>query len=326
MRDDRAESGCRAVFPSALSRRSLQPLRPDGMLQSACPAKPDPTVADDPHSTLPPPATDPHATRFPGKGEAGLGEPSAPQVADRDPACRLVGNYVIERELGRGGMGVVYLATHAEFRDRRYAVKLMSSALASPNAHELFRREVQAVGQSQHPNLLYAIDAGMHDGSLYLVTEFVEGQDIGRILGDRGPLPLPFVYEIGRQIATGLAFAHTNGIVHRDIKPQNVILHPSGVVKILDLGLAAVRDATGGDLRAEAVVGKPAYMPPEQWRRGDPVSAATDMYALGCTLFEMLTGQTPFPVSDHPDLAAQRKAHLELEPPPRRSKSMPLRS
>lgn len=271
-------------------------------------------VADDPLSTVPPPraARDPHATRYSAPGAGGPGEDRA--AAEAGPSLRVVGNYVIERELGRGGMGVVYLAAHAQLRDRRYAVKLMSGATASPAAAEQFRGEVKAIGKSHHPNLLYAIDAGTHGGSLYLVTEFVEGQDLGRILRDRGPLPPAIACEIGRQIATGLAFAHANGIVHRDVKPQNVILQPNGQVKILDLGLAAVRDATEGELRGDAVVGTPAYMPPEQWRRGEAVSPAIDVYALGCTLFELLTGRTPFPVSEHPDLAAQRRAHLELEP------------
>lgn len=270
-------------------------------------------VADDPLSTVPSPASeDPHATRYSSPGAGGPGADRSP--AGSGPEPRVVGNYVIERELGRGGMGVVYLATHAQLRDRRYAVKLISGATGSPAAVEQFRGEIKATGKSHHPNLLYAIDAGTHDGSLYLVTEFVEGQDLGRILRDRGPLPPAVACEIGRQIAIGLAAAHANGIVHRDVKPQNLILQPNGQVKILDLGLAAVRDATGGELRGDAVVGTPAYMPPEQWRRGEAVSPAIDIYALGCTLFELLAGHTPFPVSKHPDQAAQRRAHLEVEP------------
>lgn len=192
--------------------------------------------ADDPLSTVPPPAAvDPHATRYSSPGVDGLRQDRA--AAATRPA--VVGNYVIERELGRGGMGVVYLATHAQLRDRRYAVKLISGATASPAAVEQFRGEIKAIGKSHHPNLLYAIDAGTHDGSLYLVTEFVAGQDLARILRDRGPLPPAVVCEIGRQIAIGLAAAHANGIVHRDVKPQNVILQPTVQVKILDLGLGS---------------------------------------------------------------------------------------
>jgi hypothetical protein len=212
-------------------------------------------------------------------------------------------------------MGAVYLAQHAQLSDRRYAVKLISAAATSADAGELFRREVEAIGRSRHPNLLYALDAGSHEGSLYLVTEFVAGRDIGRILRDHGPLPVAAACEIGRQMAAGLAFAHDSGIVHRDVKPQNVMLEPNGRIKILDLGLASVRDATGGEHRADEVVGTPPYMPPEQWVRGEPVTAAADVYALGCTLFEMLTGRTPFALAEYPDVAAQRQAHLDRQPP-----------
>lgn len=277
-------------------------------------------AADDPYSTLPPAAPDPLAT-----GAATSIPPAAAGLvssvggwgrppAESYPGRRVVGNYVIERELGRGGMGVVYLATHAQLRDRRYAVKLFS-AVATADAVEQFRREVEAIGKSRHANLLYAIDAGSHEGNPYLVTEFLEGRDIGRIIRQRGPLPVSAACEIGRQMALGLDFAHTNGIIHRDIKPQNAIVQPNGHVKILDLGLASVRDASGTNAQSRSVVGTPPYMPPEQWHRGTTPTAAADIYALGCTLFEMLAGRPPFPVSEYPDVAAQRGAHLSVAPP-----------
>jgi hypothetical protein len=241
-----------------------------------------------------------------------------PPVADD----RVIGNYQIERELGRGGMGVVYLASHQQLRDRRYAVKLLAQAVGSPAVHEQFRREVDAIAQSRHPNLLYAFDAGTHEGRPYLVTEFVEGQDLSRIVRDRGRLPVPVACEIGRQMALGLGFAHAAGIVHRDIKPQNTILQPNGQVKILDLGLACVREAADAMPAAGEPVGTPAYMPPEQWRRGDLVTPATDIYALGCTLYELLAGRLPFPREEFPTVAAQRQAHLE-RPAPKLSTAMP---
>lgn len=269
-------------------------------------------VGDDPYSTLPPSAEDPLSTRQP---VSSTGRQPTEARADRPRAMWCVGNYLIERELGRGGMGEVYLATHARFRDRRYAVKLISAHVDSAEAEERFRREVEAIGTSRHPNLLYAIDAGSHDGRPYLVTEFVEGHDLAWIIRERGALPVSSACEIGRQAALGLAFAHANGIVHRDVKPQNVMVQPSGQVKVLDLGLATVRDATGAERRADGVVGTPAYMPPEQWRADGPVTASADIYALGCTLFEMLAGRPPFPLSDHADVASLRHAHLALPPP-----------
>jgi len=261
----------------------------------------------DPNSTIPPAAADIFATRP-------LSPSDHPATVANPAECRAIGNYVVERELGRGGMGVVYLARHSQFSDRRYAVKLIAATIACPITYDRFRREVEAVGKSRHTNLLYAIDAGSHEGSPYLVTEFVDGLDLGRILRDRGPLPVPVACEIARQMASGLAFAHAHGIIHRDIKPQNVMLQPNGLVKILDLGLASVRDSTLGPPAGE-VVGTPAYMPPEQWRAASQITTAADIYSLGCTLFEMLAGRPPYPPDRYPGIGEQQHAHLHLAPP-----------
>jgi hypothetical protein len=257
----------------------------------------------DPYSTVVPPLSL-YATRAPD-------EPPERQAV----TGRTVGNYTIERELGRGGMGVVYAATHRQFSDRRYALKLISAAAASPLACARFQREVDAIGKSRHPHLLYAVDAGVHEGDPYLVTELVNGYDLGRLLRHHGSLPASVACEIGRQMALGLEFVHATGMVHRDIKPHNVMLQPNGQIKILDLGLATLLKKDGETLRADGgVVGTPAYMPPEQWRGEEP-SPASDVYAFGCTLLEMLTGQSPFPASQYRDIAAQRSAHLEAAAP-----------
>jgi hypothetical protein len=241
--------------------------------------------------------------------------PAAPAVVPSVEGGRTIGNYVMGRELGRGGMGVVYEATHRQFSDRRYALKLVSGTVTSPLVCERFQREVEAIGKSRHPHLLYAVDAGIHEGNPYLVTELVEGHDLGRILRECGPLPLSVACEIGRQMALGLEFAHAANIVHRDIKPQNVILQPNGEIKILDLGLASLLDARGDTRRSDhGIVGTPVYMPPEQWR-GDEPSPASDIYSLGCTLFEMLAGRPPFPVAEYGSAARQRAAHADLAPP-----------
>ncbi len=231
-------------------------------------------------------------------------------------AGRRIGNYVVERELGRGGMGVVYAATHQQFTDRRYALKLISDAASSPGAVERFQREVEAIGKSEHSHVLYAVDAGLHEGDPYLVTELVEGYDIGKIIRHHGPLDVAVACEIGRQLALGLQFIHAANIVHRDVKPQNVMLEPDGQIKILDLGLASLCDASAEGLRAaDGIMGTPVYMPPEQWR-GEPPRPASDVYAFGCMLFEMLTGQPPFPNTTHGTVTAQREAHLH-QPAPR---------
>jgi hypothetical protein len=271
----------------------------------------------DPYSTVVPQPLSLYATQLPEvkpgrQPPAGaVPEPTAGDSHDR----RTIGNYVTERVLGRGGMGVVYAATHSQFSDRRCALKLISAATASPLACARFQREVEAIGKSRHPHLLYAMDAGVHEGEPYLVTELVEGHDLGSLLRHHGPLSVPVACEIGRQMALGLEFVHATGMVHRDIKPQNVMLQPSGQIKILDLGLASLRETDAEDRRADGgAVGTPVYMPPEQWRR-EAALPASDVYAFGCTLFELLTGQPPFPATVHGSIAALRSAHLDRAAP-----------
>lgn len=222
-----------------------------------------------------------------------------------------IGNYEVEKELGRGGMGAVYLARHAKFRDRRYAVKLILGDTLSPDAIKRFQLEIDAIAKSRHPNLLYATDAGAHEGKPYLVTEFIEGLDLAKILKAQPMLKVADVCEISRQIALGLEFAHQAGIVHRDIKPQNVMLQPNGQVKILDLGLAAIRSAEAAKATEEKrIEGTPEYMPPEQWRGSEP-APTSDIYSLGCTMFCLLAGHAPYPVATYKNLRGLMQAHAE---------------
>lgn len=226
-----------------------------------------------------------------------------------------VGNYVVERELGRGAMGVVYAVRHARFRDRRFALKLIAGA-ATPAAQARFEREVEAIGKSRHPHLLYAVDASAEDGKPYLVTELVEGHDVGAVIRHNGRLPVPAACEIAVHLAGALGFAHAQGIVHRDVKPANIMLQPNGQAKLLDLGVATVRDsAVPTDASGHDAAGSPAFMAPEQWTIGAEVGPAADIYALGCTLHEMISGRCPFPAETHPTFASQRDAHLQQRPP-----------
>lgn len=264
---------------------------------------------DDPHGTAPPPGgDDAYKTRQGTPGEI-LG------LVGGAPHPERFGNYVIDRELGRGAMGVVYAVRHARFRDRRFALKIVAGT-ATPAAQARFEREVEAIGKSRHPHLLYAIDAGSQDGQPYLVTELVEGHDVGRIIRRNGRLPIPAACEIAAHVAAALGFAHAQGIVHRDVKPANVMLQPNGQAKLLDLGVATVRDSTvPGDAGGTEVAGSPAFMAPEQWTAGAEVGPAADVYALGCTLHEMISGRCPFPADTHPSVARQREAHLQETPP-----------
>lgn len=224
---------------------------------------------------------------------------------------RRIGNYVIERELGRGGMGTVFLAAHASWPDRRYALKLINVSLQSRESRLRFQAEVEATGKTLHRNIVTAIDAGFHNDQPYLVTEFIDGMDVGKLLRKRS-LPAGVVCEMGRQVAIALETIHANGIIHRDVKPQNIMLQSSGQVKLLDLGLALMRrtDETGA-AHSASPAGTPVYMPPEQWLPGEPITPAADIYALGATLYELFSGRPPFSAS----VQGLKQAHLNQVPP-----------
>ena len=265
------------------------------------------------------PEVDPYSTRALADGEfdpTTLADISAPPADLSDSTGLQIGNYEVEKELGRGGMGAVYLARHAKFRDRRYAVKLILGDTLSTEAIKRFQSEIDAIARSRHPNLLYATDAGAHEGKPYLVTEYVEGCDLAKILKSHPQLAVADVCEMVRQIALGCEFAHQAGIVHRDIKPQNVMLQPNGQIKILDLGLAAMRSADAAvSAQERQIAGTPEYMPPEQWQGSEPAPTC-DIYSLGCTMFCLLTGHAPYPAATHKTIRGLMQAHLQ-EPIPK---------
>jgi tRNA A-37 threonylcarbamoyl transferase component Bud32 len=223
--------------------------------------------------------------------------PTVPERAGAAGLPQLAG-YELQRELGRGGMGVVYEAADAVM-GRRVAVKLIHpELLRHPVAVARFCREVRAAARLAHPNLVTAFDAGQSAGHHFLAMELVEGENLAELLQRSGPLPVARACALVRQAALGLQHAHERGLVHRDVKPHNLLLASDGTVKVLDFGLAALTGdgaATGGATSAGAVMGTPDYMAPEQ--ADDPRAAgpAADVYALGCTLFHLLTGQAPFP-------------------------------
>ena len=227
-----------------------------------------------------------------------------------DATPNRLGPYEVQRELGRGGMGVVYLATDTRL-DREVAIKALPAELASDPARlERFEREAKTLAQLNHPNL-----AGIHgveeqDGARYLVLEYVEGESLADRL-DRGPLPVDEAIEFAVQIAAGLEAAHDAGVVHRDLKPANVMITPDAQAKVLDFGLARVdeggQSSSGGldsptmttpqpqhsPTIAGAILGTAAYMSPEQ-ARGRRVDVRTDIWSFGVVLYEMLVGASPF--------------------------------
>jgi serine/threonine-protein kinase len=207
------------------------------------------------------------------------------------------GRYRIERVLGGGGMAVVYCA-HDEELHRMVAVKLLAEHLAEDeDFRERFLREARIAARLSHPNVVAVYDAGDEDGRPYMVMEVVEGETLADVLQRAGRLPADEVVALGIQAAAGLEHAHSHGLVHRDVKPQNLLLRADGVLKVADFGIArAVAAATQRLTQVGTIMGTADYLAPEQ-AAGDEVNAAADVYSLGAVLYEALTGRTPFQAS-----------------------------
>jgi serine/threonine-protein kinase len=223
-----------------------------------------------------------------------------------DRTGRRLSHYQVVRKIGQGGMGIVYAADDVRLR-RRVALKVLPVRVVADEARrKRFLREARSASAVQHPNVATIFDVGEDDGTVWLAMELVEGSTLRAALRERGgPLEVPRALAIATQIAKGLARAHAAGIVHRDVKPENVMIAPDGTAKLLDFGLAKL--AGEGDERPAAldegsvedfasqsghVLGTPAYMSPEQ-ADGRAVDARTDVFALGIVLFEMVSGQRP---------------------------------
>jgi len=227
-----------------------------------------------------------------------------PELQDHLTAI-LQDRYAIQREIGHGGMAVVYLARDLK-HDREVALKVLYPHLAAALGAERFLREVRVAARLHHPHLLPLYDSGEADGSLYYVVPYIEGGSLRDRLERESPLPLTAALQITREVADGLDYAHRRNVVHRDIKPENVLLDEGHAV-IADFGVArAISEAADTQLtEAGLLVGTPAYMSPEQVM-GEAVDGRSDIYGLGCVLFELLTGAPPF--TGHAPLAvlAQR--------------------
>lgn len=217
------------------------------------------------------------------------------RVAAKGQAAPLIEGYDILEVIGSGGMGTVYAAQQHSL-NRRVAVKTMRRS-CSPEAMFRFRREAEAVGKLAHQHVLTAYDAGEANGQAYIVTELIDGADLGQLSARQGPLDVKLACDLIRQAALGLQAAHSAGLVHRDIKPSNLMLTSDGIVKVLDLGLAGSGERLmSADDGAEktTVMGSLDYMAPEQASDFGQADARSDIYSLGCTLFTLLTGHPPF--------------------------------
>jgi len=221
-----------------------------------------------------------------------------------------LGQYRILDQIGRGGMGLVFLAEH-DLMGRRVAVKVLPRKKSTEESEMVFRREIRMLGRLDHDNLVRALDAGYDGKVFFLVTELVPGIDLNKQIKRHGILDELTATSVISQVATVLAYAHTNGVIHRDVKPGNIIVTKEGRVKLLDLGLAGSMLADEA-LQLNRIVGTMDYIAPEQLKDPDNVGPSADIYSLGCTLYFTVTGQPLFPGGTRQDKA---KRHLHEKPP-----------
>jgi serine/threonine protein kinase len=245
-------------------------------------------------------------------------------IEDRRPtslsAGSLFGGYRIERTLGQGGMGIVYLARQLEL-DRLVALKVIRPELAhDEHFRARFRSESRTAASIENPRVVTVFGAGEREGLVYVAMRYVDGDDLGKLIAARGPLRSEEAADLISQVAEGLDAVHAAGLVHRDVKPANVIVADEDgdrAAYLTDFGLAKAAAATEGLTATGEVIGSVDYMAPEQIE-GRRIDARTDVYALGCVLFHATTGRVPFPDRES---SAKMWAHLNEPPPPAGSRS-----
>ena len=222
-----------------------------------------------------------------------------------------LGPYLMIDWIAQGGMGQVFKAQRGKM-GRVVAVKVLPRDKSTPEAIANFTREIRALASLDHPKLVAAIDAGEDGNVHYLVTEYVPGMDLRKLVRQDGPLSVPAAASIISQVAEGLEYAHAQGIIHRDVTPGNVLVSPDGEAKLSDLGLAGpLNDPSETDPRHGKIVGTADYLSPDQIRDPWSPTPAWDIYSLGCTLYYAVTGTVPFPGGTTADKA---RAHCELRP------------
>ena len=228
------------------------------------------------------------------------------------PGQTFAGRYEIKGVLGVGGMGVVYRALDQELGEVVAIKTLKADAMASdPALLQRFKDEIRLARKITHRNVVRTHDLGEIEGMYYITMEFVEGQSLKHLIQSRGHLPVSVALTVGKQLCRALEVAHEQGVIHRDIKPQNIVVEPSGTLKVMDFGIARLATRTDGVTQAGMAIGTPEYMAPEQLL-GDNVDFRADLYAAGCVLFECLCGRPPF-VADSPITLVAKQ--LEETPP-----------
>jgi len=240
----------------------------------------------------------------------GLGQPPT-------PGERHIGKYVVKRELGRGGMGAVYLAEQPGL-GREVAIKeLLLNAAADPTALVRFLQEAQVMARTSHPNLVQVHDLEEVGSSRYIILEFIKGRSLRAVLAG-GRVPLPQVFAVMHGVLQGLNYAHRHNIVHRDMKPENVLISDDGEVKVADFGIARLTDDSGGGstaTRTGTTVGTPQYMSPEQVA-SSKVDGRSDLYSAGIMLYEAVCGRPPFTAAEGDGPFTLMAKHVQAPPPP----------
>jgi serine/threonine protein kinase len=221
-----------------------------------------------------------------------------------------LGPYTITDWIGQGGMGQVFKCVH-KMMGRECAVKVLPREKSTPEAIDSFTREIRTQALLDHPNLVRAYDAG-HDGNVhYLVTEYVPGTDLRQLVRRQGPLTMQQAAKVIVQAALGLEYAHQRGLIHRDVKPGNILVTPDGIAKVSDLGLSGFIHDAENDPRAGKIVGTADYLSPEQIKNPATVTSVSDIYSLGCTMYYAISGKVPFPGGTTRDKA---RRHCEETP------------
>jgi len=230
------------------------------------------------------------------------------------PGAVFAGRYEVKEILGAGGMGVVYRAFDRELQEPVAIKTLKPEAMAGgPAALDRFKQEIRLARRIAHRNVVRTHDLGEQNGMYYLTMEYVEGTSLKQLITSRGKLPVAVTLTVGKQLCRALEVAHAEGVIHRDIKPQNIVVEPSGFLKVMDFGIARLANPPKGKGLTEAgtSIGTPDYMSPEQLS-GAELDPRSDLYAAGVVLFECLTGRVPFEAETTWALVAK---HLEEEPP-----------